>query len=208
MTIKILKAFFVFLLTSPTAFAYYTTGESAELVQAGQYHIGLEPQLRISDGSGFNLNGLLDAPFGKDGSIRATLGFGNTDFFTSLSYKWVPIPDYDRQPAIGGKVEVIYARVGSNSTTALKLHPLISKKYEIDYGTIVPYGSIPIGLFTTSANSDTSIQLVGGAELWPLEYKKWKFSAELGVNMNKAFSSISGTVIYLLDDSDRSSKKK
>lgn len=197
-----------FFLMNSFSYAYYTTGESAELVQPGTYQVGIEPQLRLSDGTGFNFNGLIDAPYGKDGSVRATLGFGNTDFYTSLSYKWIPIPDYDRQPAIGGKLEVIYSRTGNNSATALKLHPLISKKYDTAYGVLIPYGSIPLALFTTSANSDTSLQLVGGAEFLPAEYKKWKYSAELGVNMNKAFSYISGTIVYLLDDANSGAKGK
>lgn len=202
MNFKALGFLSILFLMNSLSYAYYTTGESAELVQPGQYQVGLEPQLRLSDGTGVNFNGFLDAPFGKDGSIRAILGFGNTDFYTSLGYKWVPVPDYDRQPAIGGKLEVIYSRVGNLSATALKLHPIVSKKYEIEYGTLIPYGSIPLALFTTAANSDTSLQLVGGAELLPAEYRKWKYSAELGVNMNKAFSYISGTVVYLLDDAE------
>lgn len=193
---------------SPYSFAFYTTGESAELIAPGKYHLGIEPQLRISDGSGFNVNGLIDTAFGKNGSIRGTLGFGNTDFFTSLAYKWVPIPDYDKQPALGGKLEVLYSRVGQTSLTGLKVHPLISKKFDTEYGLVVPYGSIPFTIFTTSAGSDTSLQLVGGAELSPEQTKKWKFSAELGVNMNKAFSYIAGTAIYLLDEGDLQSKKK
>jgi hypothetical protein len=204
---KLLGLFFIFFL-SHSALAFYTTGESAELVKPNTYHLGIEPQVRISEGTGFNFNGFLDAPFGPEASIRATLGFGQTELFTTIAYKWVPIPDYDRQPAIGGKLEAIYARTAGNSLSALKIHPLISKKFETSFGTLVPYGSIPLALISSGNTSDTSLQLVGGAELYHNDYKQWIFSAELGVNMNKAFSYISGTLTYVMDDQDFDKKKK
>lgn len=89
--------------SSQNSHAFYETGESGEIAKEGTYKIGLMPQLRLSDGSGMNFTGFFDRALNDESSLRIHAGLGETDFYMGGSYKWIPIPDYKNQPAIGGK---------------------------------------------------------------------------------------------------------
>ncbi|MDX9731954.1 MAG: hypothetical protein RBT63_09300, partial [Bdellovibrionales bacterium] len=49
-------------------------------------------------------------------------------------------------------------------------------------------------------NTFVPFQLVGGAELRPLEMKNWSYFGELGLNLNKSFSYVSLAVAYRFED--------
>ena len=209
MNIKLFYAFFL-ISTFITNFAnaYLTTSESGELVKPGQYRFGVIPQLRMSDGSGTNLSGFIDTPFNDESSIRAQIGFGETDVEAAASYKWIPIPDYDNQPAIGGKVEASFARKGNVNINSIRFLPLISKSFDSKQGVFIPYGSVPISLMNSSTTSATAVQLVVGSEYVNPDNKNWVFSAELGLNFSNAFTYISGAVTYVLEDIEITPRKR
>jgi hypothetical protein len=187
-------------LTGASAQAFYETGESAEITRPGVYKIGVMPQIRLSDGSGMNVSGFFDSGIDEDKSVRVHLGAGETDFYTGGSFKWVPIPDYQNQPAIGGKAEVIYGRKSSDSVMSLRAQPIISKKFETDHGLLTPYGAIPLSVTTWRSNTDTQVNLVAGSEWSSPSLKNMEFGGELGINISKSFSYIAGYVTFLLDE--------
>jgi hypothetical protein len=195
------------LLFSSSSYAYFTVGESGELPKPGTYRIGAEPQIVFDDG-GFDLSAFADTLLGPDGSIRGQMGVGETNFDAGVSYKWIPIPDYGNQPAVGGKAEVDWANRKSGGWTSFRIMPLVSKKFETDYGLMTPYAALPIGLNSAPWGSVTTIQLAGGSEFRNPDYPRWMYSAELGLNLNNAFTYISGNVTYFLDESEVSSKKR
>jgi hypothetical protein len=195
-----LALFTVVLFFQNFSHAYFTTGESGEIPKSGVYRIGLEPQFILSGTTGTNFGAFIDVPVGEAASIRGRLGFGVTDFFTSFSYKWIPIPDYGKQPAMGGKAEFIYARIGVNSATAIRIHPLISKKFEVNYGNITTYGALPLSITNTQTGTDTAMQLAGGIEISPKQIANWSFGTEIGFSLNKSFNYLSGSATYYLQD--------
>lgn len=188
-------------LFSFAAQAYMEVGESAEIQPQGKFKAGFIPQFKLSDGSGMNFSGFFDSGLSEATSFRLHLGGGDLDFFGGGSFKWVPIPDYDKQPAIGGKVEAIYGREGSESLATFRVMPLISKKFSTDHGEFVPYGAFPISLTTYKGSSDTQLHLVGGTEWRHPNTPNMEFGAELGLNANKSFSYLSFLVTLLMDDS-------
>jgi hypothetical protein len=117
--------------------------------------------------------------------------------------KWIPFPDTESQPAIGGEAGLIVARIGSLTQYSIRFHPLISKKIELEIGDLIPYGSLPLGITVQSGGVDETfvpVQLVGGAELRPLEMKNWSFFGEVGVNLTKSFGYVTAAVAYRFDD--------
>ncbi len=206
MLIRFSLLMLITLALSTEALAYFTVGESGNLPKEGQYRLGAEPQL-VFDSGGFNFSGFFDAPINHDSSVRTKMGIGDTSFEAALSYKWIPIPDYGKQPAVGGKVEANYARRANGNWNAIRLMPIVSKDFETVYGPVTPYGSLPIGLVGTPTTTLTTLQLVGGCEYHAPDYPKWMFGAELGVNLNNAFTYIAGNVTYLLDESEVALKK-
>lgn len=196
------------LTVSWSAQAYFETAESGEIQKKGDYRAGLIPQVRLSDGSGMNFTGFLDSALNESSSLRLLIGGGQTDFYTGGSYKWIPIPDYDKQPAIGAKLEVIYARLSADSAVSLRLHPMASKRFEIDQGTLIPYIAVPFGTYTYQNTTEVPVNLVTGTEFMSPETDNMQFGVELGLNANKSFSYISAFATLLLDDTSGHKRRK
>lgn len=207
MRTKLLKisATLALILSASSSFAYYSTIESGEVIPEGAYRFGAEPQMRLSEGNGFNFSGFADMGLGNDMSARAQLGSGDTELLASASFKWIPFPDYKNQPALGGKAEVMFGKKSGDGLWGVKIHPLASKKVDTDMGLFIPYGSIPIGYLSYKSETVTTIQLVAGTEFKTDKFKDWVFGAELGLNGSKAFNYISAFVTLPFDMAPRKS---
>lgn len=189
-------------LSSP-ANAYFATLDTGEVLSKGQFQAMASPQFIFNRYDGANFSGRLDFGITEGVSARGILGFGKVDFQVGGMVKWVPFPDVDSQPAIGGEAGVIVARVGSLTQTSFRFHPLVSKRLETEIGDVTPYGSLPIGVTIQTGSVEetfTPVQLVGGAELRPLEMKNWSFFGELGLNISRSFGYLSAAVAYRFDE--------
>lgn len=180
--------------------AFMTVQETAEISPMGQYKIGVEPQLKTSDGGGFNFSGFFDAALSEETSIRAQAGFGDTDFMAGGSFKWVPVPDYDRQPAIGGKTSVITWREASTNFVTFRIEPIVSKKFETESGLFTPYASLPFMFTSGNSKNTTGIQVAGGTEYHNSKWGNTVIAGELGIDAKDSFSYISAYVTFYLDD--------
>jgi hypothetical protein len=190
----------LFLAIAVPAEAFLTIGESGELTPVGTYKIGVEPQIRISNGSGANIGAMIDTGINDEWSWRVQLGTGETDFWTGASAKWVPIPDYENQPAIGLRVDANFGRDADETFTVFRGAPLVSKSFDTEVGKLTPYAALPIGVWSMKGESDNISQFVIGSEGKFEQAPDWMFSAELGFNMSKAFSYISGTATFFFND--------
>lgn len=184
---------------SQLAHGYFSTIDTGELVQPGQYQGILEPQLIVSEYNGFNLVGRFDAGIDDSSSIRGILGFGEVDFQIGGMYKFIPFPDVEGQPAIGAEAGIIYARVGTETQLSVRIHPLISKRFELEYGDLIPYASLPIGITARSDKTVGPVQVVAGAELRPISNTQLSYFVEFGTEVTNSFSYISGAVAYRFD---------
>ena len=180
--------------------AFLTLAETGEIIPMDTYRVGVGGQIRLSDGNGANAVGNFDAAINEESSYRLNMGFGETDFFIGGSYKWIPIPDYNKQPAMGLRFGGLYARPKSVNYFALRVDPLISKKFSTDYGILTPYGAIPVMLAFVDSKNELQAQITAGAEFKPNDNDKWIFGSEVGVNAKDSFSYFLITVSYLLDE--------
>lgn len=202
--LSLMTLFSAGIILSNSAQAYYSVLQTGEVLGKGEYQAMASPQVIFNQFSGLNFAGRLDTGLAEGLSGRAVLGFGKVDFQLGGLVKWVPFPDLESQPAIGAEAGVILARIGGLNQYSLRIHPLISKRIETEIGDVTPYGALPLGLTVESGDRTESfvpIQLVGGAELKPLNTKNWSFIAEVGLNVQRSFSFISGGVMYRFDDS-------
>ena len=187
----------------PRAEAYYSTLDNGETLGEGQFQAMVAPQLIFNNYDGGNFTGRLDMGLKEGVSARGILGFGKVDFQIGGMVKWIPFPDTPKQPAIGGEAGFIVARIGSLTQYSVRLHPLISKRFETEVGDIIPYASLPFGVTVQSGGGDDTyipVQLAVGSELRPLELKQWSFFGELGVNVSRAFGYITAGVAFRFDD--------
>ena len=192
LTLLTILSAFAILFSSSRAHAFYSTFDTAEISK--NYELGLEPQYMFNsrNGPGGNVIAHLDMAATEDSEFKFLLGSGVVPFQAGGFFKWVPIPDYDRQPGIGGFFGVIYADQQGVSTLALRLHPLISKNFKIEgFGSITPYTSIPFGITFAKGNTSYPVQWALGSSLVPQGVKHIHLWTEVGFEMNAAFSYVS-----------------
>ena len=190
-------------LAATPAHAYYSTLDNGEVLQDGQYQAMIAPQLIFNNYDGGNFTGRLDMGIMEGVSARGVLGFGKVDFQIGGLVKYIPFPDTESQPAIGAEAGLIVARIGSLTQYSVRVHPLISKRVETEIGDVIPYVSLPLGVTVQSGGVDETfvpVQLVGGAELRPLEMKNWSFFGEVGVNLTRSFGYATLAVAYRFED--------
>ena len=203
-----LKVGFVFLtafILSRPLFAFQTIGETAELLPEGYYKLGVSPQLIVSEGGGFNIGAFYDMYLVDGINGRVELGGGKTDFWTTASVKWVPIPDIERQPAAGLRTAVTIARHDDINFYNIQIAPIVSKKADTRYGEMVPYLALPITFvnankdLNATSKSRTETQFAIGAE-W-FQDKEMNYGAEFNLNLNNSFSSVSAFISFPFDGS-------
>lgn len=187
------------LCSTHSAYAYLTLGESGDVTPMDTLKLGFEPQLRISEGGSADFAVFLDSAIKEDLSWRGILGTGQTDLFAGGSLKWVPIPDFEKQPALGLRTDLVFGRDLDETFWTLRLAPLISKRVDSDYILFTPYLSPTLGFAGTKGKSETFSQLILGSEIRPHDMDRFVFDIELGSNLSKSFSYISFSVAYLLD---------
>ncbi|MFN3697868.1 MAG: hypothetical protein ACK4VO_10545 [Pseudobdellovibrio sp.] len=187
--IKIISIFTSAFLLSRMSHAFLAIHETAEILPNNYYKLGIAPQFVLSEGGGFNLGFHADTHIDQDLDGRIAFGGGNTDFWTQASVKWVPFPDYDKQPAMGGRAAIIYSRDEEKNYIGFQLTPLFSKKADTRYGNMIPYIGLPITWFSSKSKSFTSTQFTVGAEWYDFQDKQ--IGSEFNLNLSNAQTSVS-----------------
>lgn len=190
------------LFLSSSAHAYISMAESAEVVAPNLYQVGFEPQILTNKESGTNLDVYFDTPINDSTSARFLLGAGAIDFNAFASVKWVPFPDVANQPAMGLRVGAGLAREKDENILQLQVAPLVSKKFDTEYGLTVPYVALPLTYFNTKEENFVASNLAIGSEF---HYHEWQnivtLGGELGVDLNKSYSYISVFATFPFDSS-------
>lgn len=182
----VLFSFCLFL--SQTSHAYLSVSETSELLQKDDYRIGLMPQFLIANGGGTNVAAFFDMSVDPAVNTRFLMGGGDTDFFASASAKWVPFPDVERQPAIGFRGALIYARDTSIDFYDIQFTPIISKIIHSDIGKLNPYIGLPVTFIMSSKTNTTATQFAVGTE-W-VDNPQYQIGGELDLNLSNTTSAI------------------
>ncbi|WII71785.1 hypothetical protein QJS83_15075 [Bdellovibrio sp. 22V] len=188
---KFAKYFVLGLFLSSTSHAYLSIAESGELLPVGTYQVGAEPQLLLNKGGGANFNVFFDAAINESMSGRISMGAGAVDFNAFASAKWMPFPDVDNQPAMGLRAGAGIARDEGENLLQLQLAPMLSKKFETEYGLSVPYFALPFTFLNTKEENTIASNLTVGTEFHYADWKDVTLGAELGIELNKSYSYLS-----------------
>ncbi len=187
-------------LSSPAAWALYSTMDTGDLLETGEYQAQISSQFMTQHSSGINIVGRFDSHFDPDANLRAIVGFGETDFQLGAFVKWMPIPDFQRQPAMGLLMGLLYARDNDEDELNLRFHPLISKRFTAEFGDLTPYGSLPFGLRSRDGKVDFPLQVVVGTDFKPYQWDNLSVRLELGFNLAEAFSYVSLGLVLQIDE--------
>jgi hypothetical protein len=183
-----MKTLMIFLLSlSPLLANASSTLDHGTVIPAGTYRGILE----LQGANGLNVVGRMDMGINESTGVRALLGTGAMALQWGLYYKWVPIPDYAKQPAIGLLGGFTFTRVENTSAVTLKVHPMFSKRLKSDIGDVIPYVSVPVGIRVADGKTTVPVQLAIGAELQANSLNKFSLWIEGGANVSNAEGYIS-----------------
>ena len=188
------------LLFSNAQAAYLSLGESGEMVPESTFQFGVAPQVITNGDGGFNIAAFLDAGWTDSLSSRFMLGAGEVDFYISGSAKYIPFPDVDRQPAMGIKLNIWYARDGATNINTLQLAPMVSKKYQTDHGLFVPYAAYGISNYSVAGDSKTGDQFFIGSDWKNPDFDNVLLTGEVAMSLKDSTSSVSIFVSVPFDD--------
>ncbi|NUN06022.1 MAG: hypothetical protein HUU57_09685 [Bdellovibrio sp.] len=176
---------------SATSHAYLSIAESGELPAPGKYQFGIEPQLLTNHGGGANVNVFVDTALNDATSARFTMGAGSVDFNAFASVKWMPFPDVDQQPAMGFRLGAGLARDEGENLLQVQVAPIVSKKFDTEYGLTVPYLAVPFTFLNTKESNTTASHVAIGSEFHHPDWNQMILGGEVGIELNKAYSYIS-----------------
>lgn len=190
-----LSALLFFLISQPSL-AFYTVQDTGELLKPEENQLSGEVQFITSGDEGVNAIAIYDRGIDEESNLRVTAGAGTTDVVIGAFYKWVPYPDFDKQPAIGFIFGAHYAHYEDENELAGRIIPLVSKKFDSDLGLFTPYIAVPVALSNYDDDTNAPIQLVLGSRFRHHNFDHFDFNAELGFDINDSFAYISIGAIF------------
>ena len=178
------------------ASAFFSLMDTGKLKKEGEYRVLGEGQVLLDAPEGFNLNARFATGFNDESEIQFEAGVGSVDYYLGAFWKWIPFPDTDGQPAIGGRVGFVFADVNDLSTYGFNVTPMISKMFETGSGDFTPYGGIEMGLLNDVNDTNFSLQAVLGLEWKPNRWdfpglKDFQFLLEYGIEIDDSFDYLS-----------------
>jgi hypothetical protein len=191
-----LTLFTVVIVAASPSWAYYTVQDTGDLLKPNQMRFGAELEFVTHGDTGIDVNGRFDHGLTDDLNLRVELGSGTTELLAGAYLKWVPFPDYDKQPAIGLTAGAHYAHYKSANEVAFRLIPFASKTFATDYGPVTPYAGLPFAFATYDGNSFTPVQLALGVKYHFEQIKQCDFTAELDFDINQAPNSITFGAVF------------
>lgn len=189
----------IFFLAPLKAKAFLGINETAEIIPDDRYKVGVIPQLYLGNGGGTEVGMFFDMFVANDINSRFEIGSGVTDFWAAASAKWVPYPDYDKQPAIGIRGKFIYARELNANFYNTQLALIVSKKFHNRVGQFIPYAGVPITfVYEKNTNNFMASQLVLGSE-WVIN-KDFQMGAELDIDLAYTTTAVSAYLAFQFDE--------
>ncbi len=185
---------------SYSAHALFSFIDTGDLVDPGVYTMGANFQNAGGEVDGGNLSVHMDTRSSDATQVRLNLGAGATDFFAGLQAKWVPIPDVDRQPAIGLQLGGLYANDGGDGDLNFLVRPFVSKALLFDGGEFSPYLAISSGVSVSDGDTTNPAFIHVGSSLKLQKTPKWNYYLELAGNLVDAYNFITISAQYNFDD--------
>ncbi|MBY0385052.1 hypothetical protein K2X05_07825 [bacterium] len=191
--ILIILSLFIF---SGKAQAYQSLLTSGDMIQPQTYQFLPYLESIFDEYDGLNINSRLAYGFNEELQGDVEIGFGEFDVMLGAFLKWVPIPDYEKQPAIGVRAGLSYIDTNRYSQTSVTAMPFVSKGIETPHGRIVPYLGLPMAINSNSDDTYFSTRLAFGTEWTHPTHKRCHAVAELGLELSKSFSSLTVGASY------------
>lgn len=146
---------------------------------------------------GTNANARLSVGINEELQGDFEVGSGDIDFMTSANLKWVPFPDYERQPALGIRGGLTYIDTDRYSQTSVVATPFASKAFESPHGKFAPYAGVPLAVNSNSDDTFFTARMIVGLEWTPINMSNFHVIGEGGLKIsNKSFGSVNIGAAY------------
>jgi hypothetical protein len=175
---------------------------TAHFVLPGDFAIGVEPELTLTNGAGVAAN--LRYTHGLTELTNATLivgiGGGARQFRVGGNMTFDFFPDVHGQPGIGIALQGLYYRLaanGTNTTTGqfeVTGAPYIHKTFFAAGGEIEPFLAFPLGMAFTSGRYKAISSVAIGALFKSAEHLR--YVTEFGMAVNNTESYFAGGIVY------------
>lgn len=197
---RLFAALIVFSFSLPS-YAFLSLMDTGELKREGDYRVLGEGQILMDAPEGFNLNGRFATGINDESEVQFEAGVGSVDYYLGAFYKWIPVPDTNDQPAVGGRAGFVFADFNGFSTYGINVTPMISKRFESSAGDFSPYSGLELGLLNNVNDTNFSMQLVLGLQWKPNRWdfpglKDFQFLVEYGIEIDDAFNYLSFGASY------------
>ena len=164
----------------------------------GDSSLGLEPELVFTNGAGLGFNAKYTYGLTELNNVTAIVGTGSGPrrfrFGGNMTFDF--IPDVESQPGIGIAVQGVYYKLPVDGRFELTGIPYLHKNFITKGNEVDPFLAIPIGMGFSSGTYRVISNVVVGAIFKNPSIEKFRFSLELGINVNHSESYISGGAIF------------
>jgi len=165
-------------------------------VTPGEFAIGVEPELTLSNGAGIGVN--LKYTHGLSELMNATAvlgtGGGPRKFRTGANLTFDFFPDVEGQPGIGIGTQALYVRTRSGGRLELTGIPYIHKSFSTGDGAVDPFFAVPTGMAFKDGQYEVISTVTVGSLFKSSEHVQYVM--EVGIALNNTDSYISGGLVY------------
>lgn len=196
------KIFFTLAVLSLTKAQPVNAGLGTSLMQTARveaprsYEVKLHNDFIFNRGGGVNLSphfktGLIDGYLDLD----AYFGAGKTDFQLGSRVKFNLLPDLDGQVGLAFYGGYAFLRDDLDnvhqSFHLFTTGTVISKRFEVSFGYLEPYGAFEIEFFKPRNDFTAPLTLLIGTKWEPAQTLPWAFYSEIGISIRKSTNSLS-----------------
>lgn len=193
----------VLFLSTLTATASQGFLETGDILESGNHKAQVGLLGTTSGDTGLDFMARFSTPVHRDIEVQAEIGAGgSSDILAGAYVKYVPFPDFGRQPAVGVRAGYGFTQYSGDSASALQIQPLVSKLWTTDLGELTPYFALPLSITNRDGESFIPMQAVIGSAFKPDHLEKVSFKLEWGMNAIRSYNYV-GISAEVLFSSDR-----
>ena len=163
---------------------------TAVTLQPGKFEGRVQTDLIMNRGGGLNVSGHFRAGIIEDMfDLEGFAGTGKTDFKIGALGQFNLLPDIPGQLGLaflGGFTDISDDYQGSDNDTinVLSLAAIASKKLDVSFGTLTPYGGLQLEMLFKSGDNEYPITGIAGAEWFFTETAPFTYFTEFDFDIN------------------------
>ena len=179
---------------SPSAWA--GTFSMAQFVSPGEFAIGIEPEITLTDGAGLATNVKFTQGVTDLNNFIATIGTGSGSraFRVGGGMTFDFFPDLEGQPGIGIATQGTYYRLAGTGQLELQAVPYIHKTFRSGDNEIQPFFAFPLGYGFSEGNYRPITSAAIGSIFRSSEH--FRYVTEFGIAVNNTETYVSGGIVY------------